>query len=224
LKSLRRILVIGEKNIFCELTQIIAIATQANALMLESLKEPLAEKTLNNCMHAIRELEKKADEETFKVGKDITTGAVSPNIIDNLLAALHLADDIVDIYYYLSRERCRMSKAKFPYAEASLETEWTALFRSILELADKALAKVNQALLVSDLSQLQQLRMEIQALEERGDDIKDEGFDRLYREAPSMHYLQFYHYTELLHKFDDILDGCEDLSDLIVSIITSILK
>jgi uncharacterized protein len=175
-------------------------------------------------MHAIRELEKKADEETFKVGKDITTGAVSPNIIDNLLAAVHLADDIVDIYYYLSRERCRMSKAKFPYAEASLETEWTALFRSILELADKALAKVNQALLVSDLSQLQQLRMEIQTLEERGDDIKDEGFDRLYREAPSMHYLQFYHYTELLHKFDDILDGCEDLSDLIVSIITSILK
>ena len=68
------------------------------------------------------------------------------------------------------------------------------------------------------------MRKEIETLEEQGDDIKDEGFDQLYCEAPSIHYLQFYHYTEMLHKFDDILDSCEDLSDLIVSIITSIVK
>jgi uncharacterized protein len=224
LKSLKRVLVIGEKNIFNELTQIIAIAKQANALMINMLKDSDNQKNLDDCMQGIRQLEKKSDEVTFKVGEDITTGAVSPNIIDNLLAAVHLADDIVDIYYYISRERCRMSKAKFPYSEATEETEWAALFRSMLELADKALAKVSEAFLVSDLSQLLQLRMDIEALEEQGDDIKDEGFDRLYCEAPSIHYLQFYHYTEMLHKFDDILDSCEDLSDLIVSIITSIVK
>ena len=91
-------------------------------------------------------------------------------------------------------------------------------------MADKALVKVKQALLVSDLNDILQLRKEIEALEQQGDEIKDRGFDVLYHEAPHMHYLQFYHYSELLHKFDDILDGCEDLSDLVLSVITSILK
>jgi uncharacterized protein Yka (UPF0111/DUF47 family) len=50
------------------------------------------------------------------------------------------------------------------------------------------------------------------------------GFDKLYTKASRLHFLQFYHYSELLHKSDDVLDGCEDLSDLIVSIVTSILK
>jgi uncharacterized protein Yka (UPF0111/DUF47 family) len=224
LKSLKRVLVIGEKNIFSELTQIVAIAKQANVLMLEMLNDPKNEKALNGYMQSIKKLEKESDDVAFKVGEDITAGAVSPNIIDNLLAALHLADDIVDTYYYLSRELNRMSKAKFPYSEALEETEWAALFKSMLELAEKALAKLDEAFLVSDLGELLQLRKEIEVLEEQGDDIKDEGFDQLYCEAPSIHYLQFYHYTELLHKFDDILDICEDLSDLIVSIITSILK
>ena len=39
-----------------------------------------------------------------------------------------------------------------------------------------------------------------------------------------MHFLHFYHYSEMLHKSDDILDTCEDFSDIIVSIVTSILK
>jgi uncharacterized protein len=224
LKSLKRVLVIGEKNIFSELTQIVAIAKQANILMLDMVKEPQNEKVLDECMQSIKKLEKDSDEVAFKVGEDITTGAVSPNIIDNLLTAAHFADDIVDTYYYLSRELNRMSKAKFPYSEVVEENEWAALFKGMLDLADKALAKLNSALLVSDLGELLQLRKEIELLEEQGDDIKDEGFDQLYCEAPSIHYLQFYHYTELLHKFDDILDSCEDLSDLIVSIITSILK
>ena len=81
-----------------------------------------------------------------------------------------------------------------------------------------------EILSIADLNKILQLRREIETLERKGDDIKDKGFDTLYREAPNMHFLQFYHYSELLHKFDDILDCCEDLSDLVLSIITSILK
>jgi len=42
--------------------------------------------------------------------------------------------------------------------------------------------------------------------------------------TPNLHYLQFFHYSELMHKCDDVLDSCEDLSDLIVTVVTSILK
>jgi len=224
MKSLRSIFVVGEKNIFRELAQIIAIAEEANALLSETLCEEQNEVTLDKGMQAIRLLEKKSDDIAFKVSEDITTGAVSPNILDNLLESVHIADDIVDIYYYQSRELLRMCKAKFPYSEALEEKEWSSLFKSMLDLADKALSNLKQILSISGLTEILGLRREIEALEEQGDDIKDKGFDWLYYQAPSMHYLQFYHYSELLHKFDDILDSCEDLSDLVLSIITSILK
>ena len=224
MKSFKRILVVGEENIFGELSQIIVIAAEANTILYNMLSDCKNEKCLDTGMQAIRVLENKSDNIAFKVNEDITTGAVSPNILEHLLECVHVADDIVDTYYYQSRELCRMYKAKFPYSEDLQDAEWIAIFKSMLDLAEKALVKVKQTLLISDLSEVLQLRKEIEALEQQGDEIKDKGFDVLYHEAPHMHYLQFYHYSELLHKFDDILDGCEDLSDLVLSVITSILK
>jgi uncharacterized protein len=223
-KGFKRILVVGEENIFGELSQIIVIAAEANTILYNMLSDCKNEKCLDTGMQAIRVLENKSDNIAFKVNEDITTGAVSPNILENLLECVHVADDIVDTYYYQSREISRMYKAKFPYSEDLQDAEWIAIFKSMLDLAQKALVKVKQTLLISDLSEVLQLRKEIEALEQQGDEIKDKGFDVLYHEAPHIHYLQFYHYSELLHKFDDILDGCEDLSDLVLSVITSILK
>jgi uncharacterized protein len=223
-KNFRNLLVVGEKNIFGEIAQIIAVAEETNKILHEMLSNCQNEKTLDLDMQAVRSLEKKSDDIAFKVNEDITTGAVSPNILDHLLECVHVADDIVDNYYYQSRQLCRMCKAKYPYADAPDEAEWMALFKSMLDLAAEALIRVKTTLAMSDLSEILKLRKEIEALEQQGDDIKDKGFDWLYREAPRMHYLQFFHYSELLHKFDDILDGCEDLADLILSVITSILK
>jgi hypothetical protein len=224
MKRFRSIFVVGEKSIFSELIQIIALAQEANAVLSRTLSEDQNEQTLDKGMQAIRSLEKNSDTIAFKVSEDITTGAVSPNTLDNLLAAVHIADDIVDLYYYQSRELYRMYKARFPYSEVLEEKEWFSLFKDMLDLSDKALSKVKQTLSISDLTEILELHKEIESLEEQGDDIKDQGLDWLYRHAPHMHYLQFYHYNELLHKFDDILDSCEDLSDLLLSIITSLLK
>jgi uncharacterized protein Yka (UPF0111/DUF47 family) len=223
-KSFKRALVIGEENIFGELAQIIVIASEANKILDNMLTNCKDEKCLDEGMQAIRVLENKSDQIAFKVSEDITSGAVSPNILEHLLQCVHVADDIVDTYFYQARELSRMHKSRFPYSEAIQDAEWIATFRSMLQLADQALSKVKQVLFVSDLGDILTLRKEIEALESQGDEIKDKGFDVLYREAPHIHYLQFYHYSELLHKFDDILDGCEDLSDLVLSVITSIIK
>ena len=224
MKSFKRILVVGEENIFSELCQIIVIAADATTKLIDMIDDCKNEKCLYEGMQAIRSLENKSDSIAFKVNEDITSGAVSPNILEHLLECVRVADDIVDAYYYQAREMCRMYKANFPYTEVIEEDQWIATFKSLVELAEQALGKVKQALLISDLSEILQLRKEIASLEQQGDEIKDKGFDFLYREAPQMHYLQFYHYSGLLHKFDAILDGCEDLSDLVLSVITSIIK
>jgi uncharacterized protein len=201
LKNFKGILVLGERNIFAELSQIISIAIEANTILKVMFNDccnskKLAEKTL-----AIRDLEKKSDEIAFNLNEDITSGAISPNLINDLIESTHLADNIVDIIFYLSRELSRMVKA---------------------QTADSS--KLQLMLSIGNVPQILQLRKEIEVHEEQGDDIKDAGFDKLYSIAPGMDFLHFYHYSEMLHKSDDILDTCEDLSDVIVSIVTSILK
>jgi uncharacterized protein Yka (UPF0111/DUF47 family) len=224
LRNLKGILVVGERNIFGELAQIVKLAARANSIIKIMFKTGYNDQTLAENMHAIRAVEKESDEVAFKLTEDITGGAVSPNIIDNLIECAHVADNIVDIYYYLSRELCRMSKANPVEFAVHQETEWVALYENLFALADKSLSKLKQALSTGSVPEILQLRKEIELLEEQGDDIKDAGFDKLYAEAPRLHFLQFYHHSELLHKCDDILDSCEDLSDLIVSVVTSILK
>jgi uncharacterized protein len=225
LKSLKGIFVVGERNIFAELSEIVTLATQTNVIIRSMFKMGYAEPSLlTEKMHAMRVLEKKSDEVAFKLGEDITSGAVSPNVIDNLIECEHVADNIVDLYYYLSRELCRMSKANPLDFTVHQEAEWISIYDSMFALAEKSLSTLKQSLSTSNVSEILKLHKEIEDIEEKGDDIKDAGFDKLYQLAPKLHFLQFYHYSELLHKCDDILDSCEDLSDLIVSVVTSILK
>lgn len=223
LKSLKGIWVVGEKNIFGELTRIFDIATEANKILLNMFKTGYKEKELTEDMHAMQLLEKKSDEIAFDISEDITSGAISPNIIDNLLESVQTADDIIDTYYYISRELNRMAKA---YSAGFQEhrTNWDSVYENMLALAEKSILSLKQALSSSDMSKILQMRKEVEETEEHGDDVKDQGFDRLYSIAPKLDFLEFYHYQELLHKCDDILDSCEDFSDLIVSVVTSILK
>lgn len=223
MKSLKGILVVGEKTIFSQLIQIFSIATEANTILKNMFETGYKEKELNEAMHAMQVLEKKSDEIAFKTSEDITSGAISPNIIDNLLNCVQTADNIIDTYYYISRELNRMARAYSTGFQENLPN-WDSVFENILALAEKSLLSLKHALSSSDISEILRLRKEVEAIEEQGDDIKDQGFDRLYRIAPKLHFLEFFHYQELLHKCDDILDSCEDFSDLMVSVVTSILK
>ncbi|MGE5533222.1 MAG: DUF47 family protein, partial [Bacillota bacterium] len=160
----------------------------------------------------------------FALNEEITSGAISPNIINELIDCVHLADNIVDLFFYLSRELSRMSKVEATSFASSREIEWTKVYSDMLALADQSLVKLQQMLSIGKASRILQLRKEIESLEEQGDDIKDSGFDKLYQAATRLHFLQFYHYSEMLHKCDDILDNAEDLSDAIVATVSSILK
>lgn len=215
---------LGERNIFAKLSQIISIAVEANNILKVMFNDCCNSKALIENMHSIRDLEKKSDEIAFRLSEDITAGAISPNLIDNLIESTHLADNIVDTIFYLSRELSRIAKANTSDVLVHKEAEWAEVYTQMLSLGDQTLSKLQQMLSANNVPQILQLRKEIETLEEQGDDIKDAGFDKLYSVASGLHFLQFYHFSEMLHKTDDILDGCEDLSDVIVSIVTSILK
>lgn len=211
----------GEKRTFNELSGMIELGRKANSIMIEMLSSDVSLTAHNE---DIRSLEKQADQLSLKIRSGITGGAVNPNVLDNLLECVDLADSIVDDYFWVSREIHRISKVSFNNGISAHPAGIDALLIKFLDLAEKAMVVMLEMLRASSLVKITELRDDIELLEEEGDNIKDQGFDMLYASAQDMHYLQFAHLSEMLHKFDDILDSCEDMADLLVSITTTISR
>jgi hypothetical protein len=68
LKNIKRVFVVGEKNIFRELSEILRLASEANPIMTRMLLERYEGEHLAEAMRSVRALEKKSDEVAFKVG------------------------------------------------------------------------------------------------------------------------------------------------------------
>jgi hypothetical protein len=215
------ILSAGERRTFNDLSRMIELGRRANAVMIEMLSSSSSLTALNE---DIRLLEKQADQLSFAIRSGITGGAVNPNVLDNLLECVDLADSIVDDYFWVSRELLRISKVTFSNGLSAQTAEMETLLIKFLDLAEKGMMILLEMLRASNLGKITELRNDIELLEEEGDNIKDHGFDMLYASAQDMHYLQFAHLSEMLQKFDDILDSCEDMADLLVSITTTISR
>jgi uncharacterized protein Yka (UPF0111/DUF47 family) len=213
---------VGEKGVFRELSEIIELAKKANAIITEIIMGDYMAKAFKDEIESVSSIEKESDDIAFRVSEEITGGAISPNIIDELLESVQHADNIVDHFHNLSRELGRMSCAVLDNCQ--IDHEWNTMFKSLLDLAESSLTKLEKLLSTSDMTEILEMRREIQDLEEKGDSIKDAAFDKLYATAPKLNYLQFFHYSEVLHLCDDILDESEDLSDSLVEVVTSILK
>jgi len=218
----KELLVIGERKTFREMAEIIVIARKANELMLEILTQP-KRNGLALKVEQIKLLEKSSDEIAFKLKRHIMNGAVSPTIIDNMLSCVEVADSMVDAYFVASRELWRMANVEFDMG-GGRRVELDSALAIMLENASYAISILERLLAATDTVEIMKRRQEIERVEEETDNVKDNAFDKLYAFASTMHYLRFTHYSELLHIFDNIVDGCEDLSDLFVSVITSISR
>jgi len=219
---LRNLTVVGEKETFRKIAEIVEVGRKANSLLLETSKTYWYDRSWR--VQEVRLLEKEADELSFRIKRDLMQGAVAPSLLDNLLKCVDMADGLVDDYYYLSREFARIDGVRREMAKTQAPFELDPVFVQMFELADKAITILEGLLSASDLTKIREERKEIEAIEEEGDETKDNSFDRLYHAASQLSYLEMMHYSEAIHKLDDILDGCEDLSDLVVSIMTSISR
>jgi uncharacterized protein len=172
----------------------------------------------------MKEIEKASDVLVFKIKAEITTGSVSTHVLDSLLSCADTSDGLIDGYYFASREIHRMASIEHSQTHYELAKEMSPILLNLLERCEEAIAILEKLLTAKSIDEVMAEREKIESIEEKGDDIKDHGFDLLYKFAAGINYLDFVHYSELLHKFDDILDGCEDLSDIVLSIITTITR
>lgn len=222
-KGFRGIFIIGERKIFDGLARIIQIGLDSKQTVKEMLNaESLA--SIGELNERVITLEKESDRVALSLSAEVTTGAISSNVLDNLLKCVEMADNIVDNFHFISREIKRTGKLRIDAKELGNLLAFQSQLNELLDLSDDAMVALKRLLSTKNLDDMQSIRLEIEGVEEKGDNIKDASFDRLYFMAPNMHYLQFMHITELVHKLDDILDSCEDIADLVLAIATSISK
>lgn len=222
-RRFRGLFIVGEKKIFQDIAEIVQLGLESKKIVKEMLNaESIA--TIGRLNEEVISLEKESDRTAFRISGGITNGAISSNILDNLLECVDMADNILDNFHYISREIKRTGRLRIDSKELGNLLAFQAQLNELLDLSEEAMNALRRLLSTNTLDDMQSIRLEIEGIEEKGDNVKDASFDKLYFMAPNMHYLQFTHITELVHKLDDILDSCEDIADLILAIATSISK
>ncbi len=206
---LSRFLQGGEEGILRECSKMIYIAIDANKELTQVVKQ-------RSGIGRIRELEKRADKDRFRISNIVTSGAVAPNLIDKVLELVSEQDEIVDSIYNLSRELKR-----YKVTDARLDNLIRAKLMDINSLSDTALHTILDMYRQDDLDKIQDLREDVEDLEEAGDEIKEALLDLAY--SGKMNFKGFYHIVQTAHRADDILDGCEDSSNTFMTIVSSII-
>jgi predicted phosphate transport protein (TIGR00153 family) len=211
---LKKLMVIGERQSLINMEKYLSLASENSKMLMEIFEKPESE--IQSMVKKIGQNEKDADEITLNLKRDITSGAIGSTLMDNFLTLIEKFDDIIDKTYWIARE---MSRAKDSFIANGFHMEpikgFYASFINILEINLEAIEKVNRMLEVADI---------IQDMEEKVDEIKDGIIDRLYRTSESISYLMFNHINSIVHTLDDLLDNCEDISDLVLNTMLSVSR
>jgi len=213
-----RFLVAGEKGVFERLKGFADMARGETPLAIKLVQERLADSSV---LESMRALEKQSDDLTFKLSEDIMNGAINPAVLRDLLHVTDLMDSVFDNYYFIAREVNRTVKSGI---DLPMLDRMTEIFVQQVNLADKQLEALGKLLEASSMDEVRSFRDQIEKLEESGDELKDSGFDAMYENRKLFDYFSFQHYTEVLRKVDDIQDGVEDMSDLILAIANTISR
>ncbi len=218
---LKRILVVGEKNLLSRLSQYPLMGIEASTNLMFMLKN--APSDVEKYNEIVRQIEKKGDEMDINFRHEVTSGAISSSLMDNLLDLIEKCDDILDKCYFTSREINRFNiNYTMTSDEVLIKKHAYEIFITILEANKKSLDFVHSILNENDLSKMREDRRSIEAIEEQVDEIKDNIIDYTYKNSTKMSYIVFEHLNTLAHKLDDLLDDCEDISDLIFTIMLAV--
>ena len=200
----------SEHSVFQRSNKIIDHAVAANKILVKIVKG-------YRNLDEIRRIENLADKEVFEISNSITAGAIAPNLLDDMIRFVDKEDDIVDTMFNLARAIIR-----YKNPDRKVEKYVRENLLELTKLINSALVILNEMHKAQTVAQAQVLRSKIESIEQRGDEIKDAMLDYAY--DAKVDFKAFYYIQSAAYLSDDILDGCEDNADMMVSIMRSILS
>lgn len=224
LDRIRDLLIPGERRIFDDFVKLLNLGQESLEILIQLLTSGYTELDLmKEGRSRITELEKKGDIIVTELEKTVATGAISPPLIDDFLRLSERVDGILDLAHSMSRELSRVQK----YRGNRLGEEEKMVYSKvadIVRLGSEAVQELKK--MVNDArshpSDLTPYTEKIEEMEERADDFKDSLLDEIYSAAEKMPYYVHDDLVRLTLEGDDLLDRCEDASDIVAVIVAAI--
>jgi len=210
----------GEKEAFERISLLAGLGEDALVLLVKILS-----RTDNNLAMVesdtgkISELEKEGDRITQSIEEEIGRGSISASLANDFGRLVDCVDSVLDRAHAVSRQLRRMAQGpvhKSREFDASFRKEQVRLVeigRQELRLLRELLATAG-----SDRTKAMAMAREIEELEEKGDDVKDAMLDEIYGSWEKLDFAAFNNYIRTTIEADDILDLCEDASDLVIAV------
>ncbi len=226
IKKIREFFELGEKVLFRDINKLVSLAVDSvkNLSSLVSLELDGNLKELKDHAKRIAELEKEGDLLTLKVTENVVKGALATGLRESFIELLQRIDNILDSAHILARDIVR-TREFIPLKKSDKIKRIFSLLFNLSDIAIDAVEKLSEMLKVAQEAGEEAISIgfEIEKLEEMGDDLKEEILDRIYEVAREMHFQDFYHVINITHQLDNIIDGCEDASNSITTIIKSLV-
>lgn len=220
---LKRLMVVGERQVLQKMTYYAELIESSSNYILEMISGE--NENLETLAENVYEKEKEGDSLTFNLKNIITSGAIGSNLMDNFLELAETFDDILDKSYWISREVVRARNS--PLFKDEREKFIRNVYSNFIDIINSNISAsklIKQILEANNLEEIRTKREEIERLEQDVDEMKDGIIDLLYKKSDSISYLAFNHLNSMVHILDDMLDGCEDVSDIVLTIVQSVSK
>jgi hypothetical protein len=220
---LKRLMVVGERQVLQKMTYYAELIESSSNYIMEMISGE--NENLETLAENVYEKEKEGDSLTFNIKNIITSGAIGSNLMDNFLDLAETFDDILDKAYWISREVVRARNS--PLFQDEREKFIRNVYSNFIDIINSNISAsklIKQILEANNLEEIRAKREEIERLEQEVDEMKDGIIDLLYKKSDSISYLAFNHLNSMVHILDDMLDGCEDVSDIVLTIVQSVSK
>ncbi len=224
IRHLRSLFLPGEKEAFARIGELAHLGEEALDLLVKILSgthNGLAE--VEEYTNKISAMEKEGDRITQSVEESLGKGSISASLGADFERLVESVDSVLDRAHSLSRQLRRVTKRPLHQTreiDASIRKDQVRL----VEIGLHQLKILRELLNVAGTNRSKALEMakEIEKLEEQGDDVKDAMLDEIYGSTEKLDYASFHSYVQTTIEADDILDHCEDASDLVIAVMKAL--
>lgn len=223
-RKVKEFFIPGEKKLFDEIDKSLSLSGTAVSLLVKALSQnSKGYDVIQEYNREISRLEQEGDEITRKLEEAISEGNISAPLIGDFKRLVETVDSILDRTHALSRDILRNTRY-YSSSKNEIHSYIYSRLQELLIIGINAIKMLRELIEVSavDPKKGKKIAAQIEELEEKGDDTKDEMRDEIYSSAPKIDFWIFYHLIVTTIQSDDILDLCEDASDLISTILTTI--
>ncbi len=224
IKRVKQFFLPGEREAFIRIGELAQLGEEALGLLVKILSGPRNELTnISFYTERISALEKEGDALSQSLEETFGRGAISASLTNEFDRLLDAVDSILDRAHSLSRQLRRVTRRPLREAKevddkirqgqaelVQIGLKQLGMFRQLLDMAGR------------DIDRAMQIAREIEKMEETGDDVKDGMLDEIYGSWEKLDFASFNNYIQTTIEADDILDLCEDASDLVVTVMKSL--